>query len=48
MSKFSIPFIRAEPYPWPHDSVLNTTNTALVVIDMQRDCTYAIRSARYR
>lgn len=28
----------AKPYQWPHDGELNKNNTALVIIDMQRDC----------
>lgn len=31
--------ISAEPYDWPHNGALDTTKTALLVIDMQRDCT---------
>lgn len=30
--------IRAEPYHWPHDASFTPQNTALVIIDMQRDC----------
>ena|SRR5271170_6457418 len=30
--------INATPYSWPHDSSLSKFTTALVVIDMQRDC----------
>ncbi len=33
-------FISANPYNWPHDGSLTATNTALVIIDMQRDCRY--------
>ncbi|KAK5695716.1 hypothetical protein LTR17_024440 [Elasticomyces elasticus] len=29
--------IQARPYSWPHDGSLDASNTALVVIDMQRD-----------
>ena len=29
----------AEPYWWPHDASLKIETTALVIIDMQRDCT---------
>ncbi|KAI9639926.1 hypothetical protein NHQ30_011702 [Ciborinia camelliae] len=28
---------RARPYHWPHDNSLNKLNTALVIIDMQKD-----------
>jgi len=28
----------AEPYWWPHDASLKIQTTALVIIDMQRDC----------
>ena len=30
--------IAAEPYDWPHDATLTPYTTALVVIDMQKDC----------
>jgi hypothetical protein len=30
--------IRADPYNFPHDNSLSPKTTALVVIDMQRDC----------
>ena len=30
--------ISAEPYNYPHDGSFNPLSTALVVIDMQRDC----------
>ena len=30
-------FIDADPYPWPYDGDLRPANTALVIIDMQRD-----------
>ena len=30
--------IVAEPYPFPHDASLSPNTTALVVVDMQRDC----------
>jgi hypothetical protein len=30
--------IRADPYNYPHDNSLSPNTTALVVIDMQRDC----------
>ena len=33
--------IKANPYNWPHDASLSPQTTALVVIDMQRDCTTA-------
>jgi nicotinamidase-related amidase len=32
-----MPHIASAPYPWPFDGVLNATNTALLVIDMQTD-----------
>jgi hypothetical protein len=28
----------AAPYDWPHDASFSPENTALVIIDMQRDC----------
>ena len=31
-------YVKARPYFWPHDRTLAASNTALVVIDMQRDC----------
>ncbi|MFT3730530.1 MAG: isochorismatase family cysteine hydrolase [Hyphomicrobium sp.] len=30
-------FLRADPYPWPHDGDLRPETTALLIIDMQRD-----------
>jgi nicotinamidase-related amidase len=30
-------FVEAEPYPWPYDGNLQSSNTALLVIDMQVD-----------
>lgn len=30
-------FIEAEPYRWPHDGRLSSSDTALLIIDMQRD-----------
>lgn len=32
-----MPFVPADPYPWPFDGDLRPENTALVVIDMQTD-----------
>jgi nicotinamidase-related amidase len=32
-----MPFVPADPYPWPYDGVLTPQNTALVIIDMQTD-----------
>ena len=32
--------IPAVPYDWPHDATLTPYTTALVIIDMQKDCTY--------
>ena len=32
-----MPFIDANPYPWPYDGDLRPENTALIVIDMQTD-----------
>lgn len=32
--------IEATPYKWPHDSTFDPKTTALVIIDMQRDCEY--------
>lgn len=29
--------ISANPYPWPHDGELLAANTALIIVDMQRD-----------
>lgn len=31
-------FVEAEPYRWPHDGSLDPRTTALVIIDMQKDC----------
>jgi hypothetical protein len=30
--------IPAQPYDWPHDATLTPFTTALVIIDMQKDC----------
>ena len=30
-------YIDARPYPWPHDGDLRPSETALLIIDMQRD-----------
>jgi len=30
--------IEASPYVWPHDGTFNPKTTALVIIDMQKDC----------
>jgi hypothetical protein len=32
--------IEAQPYKWPHDSSFDPKTTALVIIDMQKDCKY--------
>jgi biuret amidohydrolase len=32
-----MPFVAADPYPWPFDGALSPANTALLVIDMQTD-----------
>ena len=32
-----MPFVAANPYPWPFDGDLRPANTALIVIDMQTD-----------
>jgi hypothetical protein len=32
------PRIEASPYLWPHDSTFDQKTTALVIIDMQKDC----------
>jgi biuret amidohydrolase len=32
-----MPFVTADPYPWPYDGDLRPANTALLVIDMQTD-----------
>ena len=36
--------IPAEPYAFPHDNSLSPATTALVVIDMQRDCESSLES----
>jgi hypothetical protein len=30
--------VSARPYNWPHDSSLDKSTTALVIVDMQKDC----------
>lgn len=35
------PCIDAVPYRWPHDSSFDPKTTALVIIDMQKDCKYS-------
>lgn len=32
--------IKATPYNWPHDASLAPSTTALVLVDMQRDCMF--------
>ena len=32
-----MPFIAADPYPWPYNGDLRPQNTALVILDMQTD-----------
>lgn len=32
-----MPFVEANPYPWPYNGELRADNTALIVIDMQTD-----------
>lgn len=32
--------ISARPYNWPHDSSLDRSTTALVIVDMQKDCKF--------
>jgi hypothetical protein len=32
--------IEASPYKWPHDSSFDPKTTALVIIDMQKDCEF--------
>jgi Isochorismatase family len=34
--------ISAIPYDWPHDATMTPFTTALVVIDMQKDCKWGI------
>ncbi len=33
--------IQAVPYKWPHDSSFDSNTTALLIIDMQKDCKYS-------
>lgn len=30
-------FLESEPYPWPFDGSFNSSNTAILAIDMQVD-----------
>jgi len=34
--------VDAQPYNWPHDASMDSKTTALVIIDMQKDCKYTI------
>jgi len=34
------PLVNALPYRWPHDNSFDQKTTALVIIDMQKDCGY--------
>lgn len=34
--------IPAVPYDWPHDATLTPYTTALLIIDMQKDCMYIL------
>lgn len=36
----------AVPYDWPHDATFTPYTTALLIIDMQKDCMYFMFSAR--
>jgi hypothetical protein len=36
--------VDAQPYNWPHDASLDSKTTALVIIDMQKDCKYTTLS----
>jgi hypothetical protein len=35
--------VEASPYLWPHDGSLDPKTTALVIIDMQKDCEYRLK-----
>jgi len=37
----------AMPYDWPHDATFTPYTTALVIIDMQKDCTFPRGLAHY-
>lgn len=30
--------VSADPYNWPHDASLSPQTTAVIIVDMQRDC----------
>jgi hypothetical protein len=34
--------VNSQPYNWPHDAPMDSKTTALVIIDMQKDCKYTI------
>jgi hypothetical protein len=34
--------VDAQPYNWPHDAPMDSKTTALVIIDMQKDCEYIL------
>ena len=34
----------ADPYNWPHDRTLDIATTALVIVDMQKDCKFILFS----
>ena len=36
-SKDELRFVESVPYPWPYNGKLNRFNTALIIIDMQKD-----------
>lgn len=40
--KFKKGQIIAQPYDWPHDATFTPFTTALVIIDMQKDCAWAL------
>lgn len=40
--------VEASPYNWPHDESLDPKTTALVIIDMQKDCRFIFFSSVYR
>jgi hypothetical protein len=43
-----VPQVEARPYSWPIDGGFNPRTTALVIVDMQKDCEFSTPSQRVK